>query len=56
VEAYEETALRILDYLNVPFPKDLVFGERRMQKQADVLNDQWVEKYLAMKHQASIGA
>ena len=56
VEAYEETALRILDYLNVPFPKDLVFGERRMQKQADALNDLWVEKYIAMKEQARMGA
>jgi LPS sulfotransferase NodH len=56
VEAYEETALRILDYLNIPFPKDLVFGERRMQKQADALNDLWVERYLAMKEQASMSA
>jgi LPS sulfotransferase NodH len=56
VEAYEETALGILDYLNIPFPKDIVFGERRMQKQADTLNDLWVEKYLAMKEQASMSA
>ncbi len=56
VEAYEETALRILDYLNIRFPKDFVFSERHLQKQADALNDQWVEKYLAMKEQASIGA
>jgi LPS sulfotransferase NodH len=55
VEAYEETALRILDCLNVTFPKDLVFGERRLQKQADALSDLWVEKYLAMKAQASLG-
>jgi trehalose 2-sulfotransferase len=56
VEAYEETALGILDYLNIPFPKDLVFGERRIQKQADTLNDLWVEKYLAIKEQASMSA
>ena len=56
VEAYEETPLRILDYLNIPFPKNLVFGERRMQKQAGALNDLWVEKYMAMKGQASISA
>jgi trehalose 2-sulfotransferase len=49
VKAYKETALRILDYLNIPFPKDLVFGERQLQKQADALNELWVEKYTAMK-------
>jgi LPS sulfotransferase NodH len=49
VEAYEATALRILDYLNVPYPENLVFGERRLQKQADALNEAWVQKYLQMK-------
>lgn len=52
VVAYEETALNILNYLKIPFPKDLVFGERRMQKQADGLNDLWVEQYLTLKEQA----
>ena len=56
VEAYEETALRILDYLNIPFPEDLVFGERRLQKQADALNEAWVENYLQIKQQTSMGA
>jgi LPS sulfotransferase NodH len=56
VEAYEPTALRTLDYLNVSYPKNLVFGERRMQKQADALNDLWVEKYIAMKEEARISA
>jgi LPS sulfotransferase NodH len=49
VEAYEQTALAILDYLNIPFPENLVFGERRLQRQADAINEAWVEKYLAMK-------
>ncbi|HSL46143.1 MAG TPA: Stf0 family sulfotransferase [Anaerolineales bacterium] len=49
VEAYEPTALRILDYLNVSYPKNLVFGERRLQKQADALNEAWVRKYIEMK-------
>src|SRR6266540_22252 len=44
VEAYEPTALRVLDYLHVSYPKNLVFGERRLQKQADVLNEVWVQK------------
>lgn len=50
VEAYEPTALKILEYLNIPYPKGLVFGERRLQKQADALNEEWVEKYIRMKH------
>jgi hypothetical protein len=49
VEAYEPTALNVLEYLNVPYPKNLVFGERRLQKQADLLNEAWVEKYMQMK-------
>jgi LPS sulfotransferase NodH len=50
VEAYEPTALRILDYLKVSYPKNLAFGERRLQKQADALNEAWVKKYIEMKH------
>ncbi len=46
--AYEETAKDILKYLGIPFQKKLVFGQRRMKKQADVLTDEWVQKYLAM--------
>ena len=53
VEAYEPTALRILEYLNIPYPKDLVFGERRLQKQADGLNEAWAEKYIEMKRQVN---
>jgi LPS sulfotransferase NodH len=49
VEAYEPTALRILDYLHVSYPKNLVFGERRLQKQADALNEEWVQRYIEMK-------
>ena len=49
VEAYESTALRILEYLNIPYPKNLVFGVRMLQKQADALNEVWVQKYIQMK-------
>jgi len=51
IENYEGTALRILDTLKISYPKDLQFGERRLQKQADALNDFWVEEYLTMKKQ-----
>ncbi len=50
VKAYEPTALRILDYLNVSYPKRLIFGERKLQKQADALNEEWVEKYIETRH------
>ncbi|MGE5222014.1 MAG: Stf0 family sulfotransferase [Omnitrophica WOR_2 bacterium] len=55
VEAYEQTALQILEYLNVPFLENLVFGERRLQKQADAVNEAWVEKYVQLKQQAGGG-
>ena len=50
VEAYEPTALKVLDYLHVSYPENLVFGEKRLQKQADALNEVWVQKYIEMKH------
>ncbi len=49
VEDYEGTALKILDSLSIPYPSDLQFGERTLQKQADALNNSWVEQYLALK-------
>jgi LPS sulfotransferase NodH len=50
VEDYEQTALRILEYLNVSYPPNLVFGERSLQKQANALNEAWVKMYIEMKH------
>jgi len=49
VEAYEKTAIGILEYLNVTLPENLVFGERQLQKQADAVNEEWVERYTRMK-------
>ncbi|MGB7538052.1 MAG: Stf0 family sulfotransferase [Anaerolineales bacterium] len=54
--AYERTALDILDFLDVAHPANPVFGERLLQKQADALNDDWVEKYRAIKDRTSPGA
>lgn len=51
VEAYEQTAIRILEYLDIPFPKDLAFGERQLQKQADALNEAWAAEYMRRKQQ-----
>jgi LPS sulfotransferase NodH len=49
VEAYEQTALSVLDYLGIPYPDDVAFGERRLQKQANGLNDEWAERYTRIK-------
>ena len=46
MEACEETAIIVLEYLNISHPRNMVFGERRLQKQADALNEVW---YLKMK-------
>lgn len=52
VSSYEETALRILDYLHIPYPPGLVFGERHMKKQANRQTEEWVERYYEMKHRS----
>ena len=49
VPAYEETALRIMDWLKISYPENLVFGTRHLQKQADSVSEEWVEKYRADK-------
>ena len=46
---YEETALRILDWLNICYPENLVFGPRRLLKQADSVSENWVQKYRVTK-------
>lgn len=46
---YEETAIQILEYLNVPVPPDLQFGPRRMAQQADHITEEWVEKFKSRK-------
>jgi trehalose 2-sulfotransferase len=51
IDGYEATALQILDYLKVIYPQNLVFGERRLQKQATARNDEWANKYREMKRQ-----
>lgn len=54
VSSYEKTALRIVDWLNIPYPENLVFGPRRLQKQADSVSENWVQKYKSEK-QKQIG-
>ena len=47
VDAYEETAVQMLDFLGVPRPKTVSFGSRRLRRQADDLSDRWVARYLS---------
>jgi LPS sulfotransferase NodH len=51
VQAYEETALRILDFLGIAVPPDLVFGPRLLQKQANAQSEDWVQRYYQLKLQ-----
>ena len=46
IHSYEDTAKDILQYLGIPYPEKLVFNPRRIKKQADVLTDKWVQRYL----------
>ena len=43
--AYEATALKVLDWLGVSCPPDLVFGPRLLEKQADDVSEIWVDRY-----------
>jgi trehalose 2-sulfotransferase len=51
VQTYEQTTLQILDYLQIPVPKNLVFGERKMKKQANEQSEEWIQRYYEIKHQ-----
>ncbi len=54
VENYEETALVILDFLGIKHPPDLQFAPRYFLKQADHINDEWEQKFLAAEAESSI--
>lgn len=55
VPYYEETALRIMDWLKISYPEDLVFGERRLLKQADSVSEEWVQRYRDDKKEKESG-
>lgn len=42
---HEGSARRVLDELGIEVPGDLVFGPRRLRRQADALNDRWAERF-----------
>lgn len=45
VPYYEETVLRIMDWLKISYPENLIFGERRLLKQADSVSEELVQRY-----------
>lgn len=51
VDDYESTAIEILRYLGVSIPVDIVFGPRRLKKQADELSEEWVQRYRNLRGQ-----
>lgn len=54
VDAYEETALQLLDYLHIPVPQNLSFVARRLIKQANDQTEDWVRQYHQMKQRQEI--
>jgi LPS sulfotransferase NodH len=50
-QGYEETALQILHYLKIPLPPTVTFGERQMKRQADMLSEEWYERYHQIKQE-----
>jgi LPS sulfotransferase NodH len=46
VQAFEPIALDILKWIEVSIPAKLQFSERRLLKQSDAVNEEWVDRYL----------
>jgi LPS sulfotransferase NodH len=51
-QAYNETAVGILKYLEIPLPAEITFGARKLKKQGDDLNEQWAEQFKELHPQA----
>jgi LPS sulfotransferase NodH len=49
VLAYESTVLAILSYLELPIADDLIIAPPRLEKQADDVTEEWVERYKRLK-------
>lgn len=47
--SYEATSLNILRYLHIPVPRNLKFGKRHMNQQANALSEEWVRRYKEIK-------
>lgn len=49
VRDYEGTALRTLNSLGINIPENIKFGKKDLKKQANRINEEWIEKYKQMK-------
>lgn len=49
VESYESTVLTVLRYLDLSVAARLQVAPPRLQKQADLLTDEWVRRYQELK-------
>jgi LPS sulfotransferase NodH len=49
VRAYESTVLEILGYLDIPMHAGLLVAPPRLQKQADELTEEWIDRYKRLK-------
>ncbi len=49
VQKYDETTRRVLEYLEIDLPKQFKIAEPRMQRQANTVNEEWVERYRMQK-------
>ena len=47
MEAQEQTVREVLDAIGVDAPADLAMPPPVLDRQADELSDEWVERYLA---------
>lgn len=54
VQACEQAVFDLLEFLTIPRPEDLGLGDRRLQKQADGLNEEWATRYRRMKRRAPV--
>lgn len=55
VKTYEETILKILDYLRIPIPKNAMYGPGKMQKQANAQTEEWLQRYYNIKQRNQYG-
>ncbi len=51
IEVYETTVQRVLQYLQIPIPQDLVFAEWQTKRQVDELSEEWIEHYHPRKRE-----
>jgi LPS sulfotransferase NodH len=49
IGAYQQTVLEIIDYLGIEYRGKLEFQDRKLQRQSNRLNDQWVARYHRVK-------